>query len=92
MRILVVGAGAVGGYFGGRLLVAGCDVTFLERPCRATALATGGLVIRSPHGDATIAQPPTVVGEHLYETYDVVLLCCHAQELYPAIHGSDATR
>ena len=39
MKILVVGAGAVGGYFGGRLLQAGRDVTFLVRPRRAAELA-----------------------------------------------------
>jgi 2-dehydropantoate 2-reductase len=37
MRILVVGAGAVGGYFGGRLVEAGCNVTFLVRPKRAAS-------------------------------------------------------
>ena len=45
MRILVVGAGAIGGYFGGRLLQAGRDVTFLVRPKRASELASAGLVI-----------------------------------------------
>ena len=44
MRILVVGAGAIGGYFGGRLLQAGRDVTFLVRPKRAAELARDGLV------------------------------------------------
>ena len=48
MRILVVGAGAVGGYFGGRLLEAGRDVTFLVRPRRAAELAKHGLTICSP--------------------------------------------
>ena len=47
MRILVVGAGAIGGYFGGRLLEAGRDVTFLVRPRRAGELAANGLVIKS---------------------------------------------
>jgi 2-dehydropantoate 2-reductase len=48
MKILMVGAGAVGGYFGGRLLQAGRDVTFLVRPPRAAELAESGLVIKSP--------------------------------------------
>ena len=43
MRILVVGAGAIGGYFGGRLVEAGTDVTFLVRPRRAEELAADGL-------------------------------------------------
>ena len=50
MRILVVGAGTVGGYFGGRLAEAGRDVTFLVRERRARQLAMGGLQIVSPHG------------------------------------------
>lgn len=48
MRILVVGAGAVGGYFGGRLLQASQDVTFLVRPARAGLLEKNGLVLHSP--------------------------------------------
>jgi len=51
MRILAVGAGATGGYFGGRLAQAGRDVTFLVRPRRAAQLREGGLQIGSPHGD-----------------------------------------
>ena len=54
MRILIVGAGAVGGYFGGRLAEAGRDVTFLVRPSRAKQLRQDGLRIISPHGDAVL--------------------------------------
>ena len=54
MRVLVVGAGATGGYFGGRMLQAGRDVTFLVRPRRAAELASAGLIIKSPKGDATL--------------------------------------
>ena len=61
MRILVIGAGALGGYFGGRLLQAGRDVTFLVRERRAAQLAKTGLVIRSPTGDVTLPDPPTVM-------------------------------
>ena len=55
MRILVVGAGGVGGYFGGRLAAAGRDVTFLLRKPRAALLAREGLRIRSPFGDLDLA-------------------------------------
>ena len=55
MRVLVLGAGGTGGYFGGRLAEAGADVTFLVRPKRAARLADTGLVIKSPAGDATLA-------------------------------------
>ena len=53
MRILVVGAGAIGGYFGGRLLEAGRDVTFLVRERRRAQLAKTGLIIRSRFGDVS---------------------------------------
>ena len=85
MRILVVGAGAIGGYFGGRLLAAGNDITFLVRPKRAAELASSGLVIKSPHGDVTLANPPTVQADRLTETFDVVLLSCKAFDLDDAI-------
>ena len=85
MRILVVGAGAIGGYFGGRLLQAGRDVTFLVRPKRATELARDGLVIKSPNGDVTLKNPPTVQADKLAEKFDVVLLSCKAFDLDDAI-------
>jgi 2-dehydropantoate 2-reductase len=85
MRILVVGAGAIGGYFGGRLLQAGPDVTFLVRPKRAAELARDGLVIKSPNGDVTLKNPPTVQADKLSEKFDVVLLSCKAFDLDDAI-------
>jgi len=85
MRILVVGAGALGGYFGGRLKAAGRDVTFLVRPRRAEQLAKTGLVIRSPRGDATIARPPTVLAENFREPFDLILLSCKAYDLPSAM-------
>jgi len=87
MRILVVGAGAIGGYFGGRLLQAGCDVTFLVRPRRAAELAEAGLVIKSPHGDVTLNNPPTVQADKLADTFDAVLLSCKAFDLDDAINS-----
>jgi 2-dehydropantoate 2-reductase len=85
MRVLVVGAGAIGGYFGGRLLQAGRDVTFLVRPKRASELASAGLVIKSPNGDVTLKNPPTVQADKLAEKFDVVLLSCKAFDLDDAI-------
>ena len=85
MRILVVGAGAIGGYFGGRLLQSGADVTFLVRPKRASELASAGLVIKSPAGDATLKNPATVQADKLSEKFDVVLLSCKAFDLDDAI-------
>ena len=87
MRILVVGAGAIGGYFGGRMLQAGRDVTFLVRPKRAAELASAGLVIKSPNGDVTLTAPPTVQADQLDETFDLVLLSCRAFDLDDAINS-----
>ena len=87
MRILVVGAGAIGGYFGGRMLQAGADVTFLVRPKRAAELADAGLVIKSPLGDVTLKNPPAVQADKLTETFDVVLLSCKAFDLDDAINS-----
>jgi 2-dehydropantoate 2-reductase len=85
MRFLVVGAGAIGGYYGGRLLEAGSDVTFLVRPRRAAELATTGLVIRSPYGDAALESPRTVSASELREPFDVILLSCKSYDLGGAL-------
>lgn len=84
LRVLVVGAGAVGGYFGGRLAEAGRDVTFLVRGARAEKLRERGLEILSPHGDATI-EPKTVTAEELSEPYDLILLAVKTYALEQAI-------
>ena len=85
MRVLVVGAGAIGGYFGGRMLQAGRDITFLVRPRRAAELASAGLVIKSSNGDVTLPNPPVVQADTLKEKFDVVLLSCKAFDLDDAI-------
>ena len=85
MRILVVGAGAVGGYFGGRLIEAGRDVTFLVRTRRAAELAKHGLTIRSPVGDFHRPSPPTILQEGLAAPFDLVLLSCKAYDLEGAM-------
>src|ERR1700760_3246016 len=85
MRVLIVGAGAIGGYFGGRMLQAGRDITFLVRPRRASELASTGLVIKSPNGDVTLKNPPVVQADGLKQKFDVVLLSCKAFDLDDAI-------
>ncbi len=86
MRILVVGAGSIGGYFGGRLLQAGRDVTFLVRPRRAEQLARTGLSIRSPSGDVD-QLAPTVQADALREQFDLILLSCKAYDLPDAMQS-----
>src|SRR6202167_4462874 len=84
MRVLVVGAGAMGGYFGGRLLQAGRDVTFLVRPRRQAQLAKTGLVIRSRFGDVSLPAPPTVTADALRAPFDLILLSCKSYDLQSA--------
>src|ERR1700753_1222776 len=81
MRVLVVGAGAIGGYFGGRMLQAGRDITFLVRPKRASELASAGLVIKSPNGDVTLKSPPTGQAATIKDAFAVVLLSGKAYAL-----------
>ena len=84
MRILVLGAGGVGGYFGGRLAEAGGDVTFLVREGRAELLRRTGLVIKSPLGDLSL--PVRLeTWNTVRPTYDLVLLSCKAYDLEGAI-------
>jgi 2-dehydropantoate 2-reductase len=85
MRILVVGAGAVGGYFGGRLAQAARDVTFLVHPQRAETLRAEGLQVVSPHGDFTV-YPKAITTAEIAFTYDVVLLSVKSYALLPAIN------
>jgi 2-dehydropantoate 2-reductase len=85
MRILVVGAGAVGGYFGGRLVQAGRDVTFLVLPKRAEQIQAQGLQILSPmHGDF-IARPKTITASQIASPYDVIFLSVKSYSLAAAI-------
>jgi 2-dehydropantoate 2-reductase len=80
MRMLIVGAGAIGGYYGARLANAGRDVTFLVRPKRAAQLKQTGLQVKSPNGDLTI-QPQLVTAESLKDHYDAILLAVKAFSL-----------
>ncbi len=80
MKILVLGAGGVGGYFGGRLAQAGANVTFLVRPARREQIARDGLRITSALGDLTLPVT-TVVASELGPGYDLVLLTCKAYDL-----------
>jgi 2-dehydropantoate 2-reductase len=84
MRLLVVGAGSTGGYFGGRLAEAGRDVTFLVRPARAAQLRESGLCITSPHGDATL-HPKLVMAEAVTQAFDAVLLTVKGFQLEAAL-------
>ena len=87
MRYLILGAGALGGFFGGRMLEAGLDTTFLVRERRAAALATRGLRVTSPKGDIHIAKPPLVQADGLKAEYDTIILSCKAYDLASAMEA-----
>ncbi|MGC4028024.1 MAG: 2-dehydropantoate 2-reductase [Steroidobacteraceae bacterium] len=84
MRILVLGAGGIGGYFGARLAAAGVDVRFLVRPARAEILARHGLVVASPMGDLRI---PVRTLTQARDTFDAVLLACKAYDFEGAMQA-----
>lgn len=84
MHMLVVGAGATGGYFGGRLAQAGRDVTFLVRAARAEQLRSHGLQIESPHGNVSLT-PKLVAADAITAPYDVVLIALKAYVLEQAL-------
>ena len=86
MKTLILGAGAIGGYVGGRLHQIGADVTFLVRPARREAIARDGLMIKSTRGDIT-QKVKTVLEGAEGGPYDVVLLTCKAYDLDPAIEA-----
>ena len=85
MKILVVGAGAIGGYFGARLLAAGADVTFLVRARRAEQLRCTGMQVISPLGDLNLPNPPLASAGRLDGHYDLVLLSSKAYDLQASI-------
>lgn len=84
MKILVLGAGAVGGYFGGRMAEAGADVTFQVRPQRAELLAKSGLRVASKFGDFRL-QPKCLTEAQVKADYDVILFTAKAYDLAGAI-------
>jgi 2-dehydropantoate 2-reductase len=83
-KILMLGAGGIGGYFGGRLVESGADVTFLVREGRRKILSEHGLRIESPFGDAQLAVK-TAVASDVTPTYDAVVLTCKAYDLDAAV-------
>jgi 2-dehydropantoate 2-reductase len=96
MKILILGAGGIGGYFGARLAQAGADVTFLVREKRREQLARGGLVVESPLGNVQLPVKTVVAGE-LGGGYGAILFTCKAYDLdsamdaiAPAVQGDAA--
>ncbi|MGH6975754.1 MAG: 2-dehydropantoate 2-reductase, partial [Stellaceae bacterium] len=86
MRILVLGAGAVGGYFGGRMVECGADVTFLVRAKRRAALARDGLLVKSAVGDLKLPVKTVAAGETM-TPFDIVLLSSKSYDLDSAMES-----
>ncbi len=84
MKVLVVGAGGIGGHVGARLIEAGADVTFLVRDRRRAQLASDGLHVVSPLGDFT-TPVQTVSARELKHRFDVAILTCKAYDLDAAM-------
>ena len=87
MKVLVIGAGGVGGYFGGRLIESGADVTFLVRERRARQLAENGLVIKSAVGDATL-RVRTLTAADAGQPFDLVIVTCKSYDLGSAMDAA----
>lgn len=86
MKVVVVGAGAVGGYFGGRLQEAGFDITFLVRKKRAKQLREHGLVIQSPAGNVQLT-PKLAEDAGEISACDLVLLAVKNYHLQPLLES-----
>lgn len=86
MKILILGAGAIGAYYGTRLIDVGADVTFLVRPHRAEALATKGMIVRSELGNFD-GPVQTVLKADVKPEYDLILLACKTYDLDPAMQA-----
>jgi 2-dehydropantoate 2-reductase len=84
VKILILGAGAVGGFWGARMRQAGIDVTFLLRERRAETVRKNGLVVKSPKGDFTVS-PKVVTKGSEGGPYDVVIVACKAYDLPSAM-------
>src|SRR5262245_7019288 len=84
MRFLIIGAGALGGYYGGMLLKGGADVTFLVRPRRAAQLAERGLIVKRAAGEFH-TPVKTVLASAIEGCYEIVLLACKAYDLDVAV-------
>ena len=91
MKILILGAGGIGGYFGAQLLRSGADVTFLLRDKRQALIAAEGLRIETPHGNFTV-QPPTVTATSVTPIYNLIILAPKSYDLDDALASLENAR
>ena len=80
MKILIVGAGGIGGYFGAKLMKAGADITFLLRDKRQKIIQAQGLIVETPKGNFTV-HPKSLTADQLEPIYDLIILAPKAFDL-----------
>lgn len=83
-KVLILGVGGIGGYFGGRLAEAQQDVTFLVHEARQKQLDDNGLTLKSQFGDAHLAVK-TINASQLNSHYDFIIIACKSYDLASAI-------
>jgi len=86
MKILIVGAGGIGGYYGSKLMLAGADVTYLLREKRQAHIEKHGLVVETPQGTYTV-HPKTITAQELGPTYDLIILAPKAFDLEDSLQA-----
>ena len=86
MKILIVGAGGIGGYFGARLIQGGADVTYLLREKRQKLIQDKGLIIETPKGNFVV-QPKTISAKQLQPIYDLIILAPKAYDLADSLQS-----
>src|SRR5258708_15122349 len=95
MRIAIVGAGGVGGYFGARLAESGADVTFIARGAHLDAMRSRGLHVRSPKGDLHLPRVNATADPHEVGPVDIVFFAVNlyytdaALALLPPLLGAN---
>ena len=75
MKILIMGTGGVGGYYGGLLAQKGNDVTFVARGEHLRAMQSAGLKVRSVHGDFSISRVQATSDPATVGPVDLVIFC-----------------
>ncbi|MBT3332663.1 MAG: NAD(P)-binding domain-containing protein, partial [Rhodospirillaceae bacterium] len=84
MKIAIMGAGGIGGYYGGRLAASGADVSFIARGAHLAAMQANGLKIISPLGDAHIAKVTATDDPSTIGPVDIVMFCVKLYDLEAA--------
>jgi len=86
MKILIVGAGGVGGYFGAKLMEAGADITFLLREKRHKLIQEKGLTLETPDASVTV-HPTSVTADQLTPDYDLIILAPKSYDLADSLNS-----